>query len=71
MVHRKMKISPLFTHAQAILGVYDILLSEEYNWSLLKNVLALPSFIMAVNDCIFLEVHQSASIHRKSAFKKK
>jgi len=27
-----MKISPSFTHPQAILGVYDFLLSDEDNW---------------------------------------
>ncbi len=39
-----MKITPWFTHPQAILGVYDFLLSDEYNLSYnKKNVLALPS----------------------------
>ncbi len=33
IVHSKMKISPWFTHPQAILGVYDFLLSDEYNQS--------------------------------------
>ncbi len=32
-----MKIRPWFTHLQAILGVYDFLLSDKYNWSYLKN----------------------------------
>jgi len=27
-----MKITPSFTHPQAILGVYDFLLSDEHNW---------------------------------------
>ncbi len=44
-----MKISPCFTHPQGILDVYDFLLSDEYKESFIKkNVLALPSFIMAV-----------------------
>ncbi len=45
-VHAKMKITPYFTHPQAIPGVYDFLLSVEY----LKNVLVLPSFIMEVGS---------------------
>ncbi len=32
-----MKITPWFTHPQAILGVYDVLLSDEYNWSYIKK----------------------------------
>ncbi len=36
----------MITHPQAILGVYDFLLSDEYSQSYIKNVLALP-FIMA------------------------
>ncbi len=44
----------LFTHLQAILGAYDFLLSDEYNQHYIKkSVLALPSFIMAVNGCLF------------------
>jgi len=27
-----MKITPNFTHPQAILGVYDFFLSDEHNW---------------------------------------
>ncbi len=49
IVHPKIKLPPWFTHPQAILGVYDFLLSDEYSQSYIKNVLALPSFIMAVN----------------------
>ncbi len=37
IVHPKMKI----THYQAMLGLYDFLLSDEYNLSYIKNVLAL------------------------------
>ncbi len=34
IVHPKMKITPWFTHSQAILGVYDFFfLSDEYNLS--------------------------------------
>jgi len=32
---------------------------------ILKNALALPSFIMALNGCFCFEVHKSASIHHK------
>jgi len=28
-----MKITPSFTHPQAILGVFDFFLSDEHNWS--------------------------------------
>ncbi len=49
LVHPKMKIASWFTHPQAILGVYDFVLSDEYNLSYIKNFLAFPSFIMAVN----------------------
>jgi len=31
LIHFQMKISPSFTHLQAILGVYDFLLSDEHN----------------------------------------
>jgi len=48
-------------------GVYDILLSDENNRSYIKNVLALPSLIMQLKGYTFLEVHQSTSIHDKSA----
>ncbi len=37
LVHPKMKISPCFTHPQSILGVYDFLLSDEFNRSYIKN----------------------------------
>ncbi len=37
IVHPKMKITPLFTHPQAILGVYDVLLSDKYNRSYIKK----------------------------------
>jgi len=37
LVHFKMKITPWFTHPQAILGVYDFLLSDEYNQSYINN----------------------------------
>ncbi len=33
IVHPKMKITVWFTHPQAILGVYDFLLSDKYNQS--------------------------------------
>ncbi len=39
LVHPKMKISLLFTHPQAILGVYDFLLSDESNRSYIKGAI--------------------------------
>ncbi len=41
-----MKITPWCTHPQAILGVYDFLLKDEYYQNYIK---AFPSFIMEVN----------------------
>jgi len=37
IVHPKMKITPCFAHPQAILGVCEILLSDEYNRSYIKK----------------------------------
>ncbi len=37
LVHPKMKMILLFTHPQAILGVYDFLLSDKSNQSYIKN----------------------------------
>uniref|UniRef100_A0A8C1T230 RNA cytidine acetyltransferase n=1 Tax=Cyprinus carpio TaxID=7962 RepID=A0A8C1T230_CYPCA len=48
LVHPKMKISLLFTHPQAILCVYDFLLSDKFSQSYIKTVLALLSAIIAV-----------------------
>ncbi len=36
LVHPKLK-GPCFTHPQGILGVYDFLLSDEYNQSYIKK----------------------------------
>ncbi len=36
-VHPKIKISLWFTHPRGILGVYDFLLSDEFNRSYIKN----------------------------------
>ncbi len=45
-----MSITPWFTPYQAILGLYDVLHSDECNQELYKkNVLVLPSFIIAEN----------------------
>jgi len=66
-VHPKRKITPWFTHP------HDILLSDKYNQSNInkKKVLALPSFIVAVNSIkvhlSIIKVHKSASMHHKSA----
>jgi len=37
LVHFKMKITPSFTQPQAILGVYDFLLSDEHNRSYINK----------------------------------
>ncbi len=58
-----MKITPWFTHPQTT--PYDFFLSDKYNQSYIKNVLALPSFIMAVNGGWDLEAQKSSSIHHK------
>jgi len=48
--------------------INDVLLSDEYNQRVtLKNILALPRFIIAVNGRFCFEVHKSASVHHKSA----
>jgi len=39
LVHFKMKISPSFTHPQAILGVYDFVPSDEHS---LRNINKYP-----------------------------
>jgi len=49
IVRPKMKITPCFTHPQPILGVYDFRFLDKQNQNYIKNILALPSFIMAVN----------------------
>ncbi len=36
IVHPKMKITPWFTHPQAILGVYDLILSNDQSY--IKNI---------------------------------
>jgi len=64
----QMKISSWLTHHQASIGVYDFLISDEYNWSHIKKyILALPSFIMVwiANQQIEAQKKKSASIHRK------
>ncbi len=57
-----MKITLSFTHPQAIVGVYDFLISDKYNQSYFKYVLALPSFIMAVNGGV--EILKSNDVGR-------
>ncbi len=65
MGHPKMKITPRFTHAQAILGVLTLLFQTNTIGVILNNVLALPSFIMAVNSSQDFE----AKIKHKSIIK--
>ncbi len=64
LVHPKMKISPWFTHPQGILGVYDFLLSDKSIRSYIKNVLVLPSFIMAVGVFFFFQQSKRSQIKR-------
>ncbi len=40
-VHPKLKITPWFTHPQAILGVYDFPFSNKYNQCYIKNMFCL------------------------------
>jgi len=37
LVHFKIKVTPSFTHPQALLGVYDFLLSNEHNQSYINK----------------------------------
>jgi len=55
-----MKITPSFTHPQAILGVYDFLLSDKHNQ---RNINKYLTFIMAVSK--LKKVLPSTSIHHK------
>ncbi len=61
--HPKMKMTPWFTHSQAIEYVYEFLLSDKHNQSYINKHPALPGFIMAVNGCHDFEAQKSASIH--------
>ncbi len=66
IVHPKMKINPWFTYLQASLSVYDFFFQRNTPELYKKNVLALPSFIMAVMEVENLmqnKVHPS--IHHK------
>ncbi|MGL5643718.1 MAG: hypothetical protein ACRCW3_03010, partial [Metamycoplasmataceae bacterium] len=65
LVRQKMQISPWFTHPQLILGVPYMTFFFQTNTIgvTLKNVLSLPSFIMAVNGSPKFEAQKSASIH--------
>ncbi len=49
ILHLKIQSTPWFILPRAILNVYDFRISDKSNRSYIKNVLALPSFIMAVN----------------------
>jgi len=61
IAHPKMKIIPLFTHPQDILGVYDYLLSDEHNPRYLK----ISRFITVVNGRPNSEDRKNSSIHKK------
>ncbi len=59
LVHPKMKISLCFTHPQSILGVYDCLLSDESNWSYIKNGPGPPSLQHGVSGCFLSTVQKT------------
>ncbi len=65
-----MKISPPFTHPQAILVIYDFLLSEESNRSYIKKHPCFFKFYNGSEWVIFVnspkEVKLIASIHNKT-----
>jgi len=67
IVHPEMKIIPWFTQPQAILGVYDHLLSDEHNWSYIQKY---PGSSKLYNGSEWgahdFEAQKSASIHHKS-----
>ncbi len=58
LVHPKINITPCFTHPQGLLGVYDFLLSDESNWSHIKNCPGTSSVRMGVGGCFCSTVHK-------------
>jgi len=67
LVHFQMKITPSFTHLQAILGVYDFLLSDEHN---LRNINKYPDASELYNSSEWDQRvwdEESASIHIHSS----
>jgi len=63
LVHFQIKITPRFTHPQAILGVYDFLLSDEHN---LRYINIYPYTSELYNDSERYQrvwAEESASIH--------
>ncbi len=59
-----MKIdSTIYSPPQAILCVYDFILSNKYRVIFKINILALPNFIIGVKGCRDLKAHPS--IHNK------
>jgi len=63
-VHLKIKLIPYFTHPQAILGVHILFSFSLTQSEFLKNILALPSFIMGMNGTLFSEAQKFASIQK-------
>jgi len=60
LVHPNMKIAPWFTHPQVILGVYDILILDEYNQSYIKKKCPGSSKLYNGSLCFeFIKVHPS------------
>jgi len=62
LVFPKMKISPWFTHPEGILGVYDILLSDEYNRSSIQKY-PISSKIYNGSEWVYFFGSSSKSIH--------
>ncbi len=60
LVHPKMKISPCFTLKASY--VYDFFFQMNPIGVILKMILALPSFIMAVDGCVFVQQPKSSQI---------
>jgi len=61
-----MKITPRFTHPQAILGLYDFLLSDEHNLSYInKYPDASKLYNVSERGGNEFEAQESASIHHK------
>ncbi len=59
LVHPKMKISLCFTPSQSILGIYDFLLSDESNWSYIKNCPGPSKPYNGVSGCFLSTVQKT------------
>ncbi len=64
-------VHPKSTHPQAILGDMTFFFQVNPIRVIFKNVLALPSFIMAVNGCYFSIVQKKSNKAHQSIIMKK